>query len=214
MLMKSIKLDCPVCQTAHQKDLPIYIHAQKDQHLVRDLLTNQLYHFECTHCGAKRQLEVPMIFHNEKQQTIVINLANASTNKEIPSSILEYVPDQTLLSDYHLRLVMTIPELIEKLQILAINNLSDGMVELVKLLTDGLIVNEKPDTTFLQRFFIVKANEPKIIYIADEGEFFVDYDQKLQDFISSKFQRQIDAIPKGEFIMVNKEWAHSVLEEK
>ncbi len=57
------------------------------------------------------------------------------------------------LDHYQLRLVTTVPELLEKIQILESGH-DDRIIEAVKILTDGLFATEKPDTPVKARYYL------------------------------------------------------------
>lgn len=212
--MSLINLSCPVCQNKSQKDMITYIDTSKNPELVGKLLMNELYSFECSNCGAKRQLEVQMVFHDPDKKVLLINLANQEYTDQLKDNLMKYIPSNYDLSDYDLRLVRNIPELVEKIQILQFGKASDSVIEIVKLLTDGLFMKQKPDAQIINRFFTMANGAPKVYYILQEEQFFVDYNDSLQDFAEEKYNKAKTETPKGEFIQVNQKWAVQLLEGK
>ncbi|MBG9984437.1 CpXC domain-containing protein [Aerococcaceae bacterium DSM 111022] len=212
--MSTINLSCPVCQHKSQKDMITYIDTSKNPELVGKLLMNELYFFECSNCGAKRQLEVQMVFHDPEEKVLLINLANQDYTEKLKDNLMKYIPSNFDLSDYDLRLVRNIPELVEKIQILQFGKASDSIIEIVKLLTDGLFMKQKPDAQILNRFFTIAKGAPKIYYILEDEQFFVDYNDSLQEFAEEKYKKAAKETPKGEFITVNQKWAVNLLEGK
>lgn len=212
--MSMINLSCPVCQHQAQKEMVTYINTRTNPQLVQQLLTNKLYHFECANCGAQRQLEVQMVFHDPDKKAILINLANQTYSDELKAQLTQTIPYDHDLSDYDLRLVHNIPELIEKVQIMQFNDACDTIIEIVKLLTDGLFLKQKTDAKIVNRFFTLVKGEPKIYYILEDEQFFVDYNQSLQQFAEDKYQKHANKTPKGEFITVDQQWAVQLLENK
>ncbi len=211
--MTNHSLKCPVCQEPTTKEVITYINTQTMPELVEQLLDNQLYHFECPHCGAVRQVEVQMIYHDPSNKLLIINLANQQYSETLANNLLNLIPDHLDVSDYNLRLVQNIPELIEKVYISHFNQVSDATMEIIKLLTDGLFIKQKPDADINQRFFTIVNNQPKIYYILESEQFFVDYHESLEVFAKDKLHSPNQSPPKGKFIQIDCDWALHALEK-
>ncbi len=211
--MTSHILNCPVCQEPIKKEMITYINTQTTPELVDQLMDNQLYHFECPNCGAIRQVETQMIFHNPVKKLLIINLANQQYSETLANNIINLVPDHLDLSDYTLRLVQNIPELIEKINISQFNQVDDATMEVIKLLTDGLFMKQKPEANIIQRFFTLVNDQPKIYYILESEQFFVDYHETLASFAKEKLQSPNQLPSKGEFLQIDQRWAIAALEK-
>ena len=115
-------------------------------------------------------------------------------------------------TDYTLRLVGLYPELIEKSQIFD-HGYDDRVVEIVKLLTDGLFAKDRPNDKVVARYFFMHEGEPKIMYITDKDQILVDFNENLLKFSQEKFDKINPKPGQGHFHLVNAEWAAHALSQ-
>lgn len=213
--MPTTQLQCPVCQHTSERNIPLYINTQLHPHFVQALLTNQLYLFECPSCGAKRQIEVQMVYHDPIDQTLILVLPGIGRDFGKPETYLKRIlPDATLnLDDYRLRIVPNMASLIEKIQIFDAE-LNDKVVEIVKLLSDGLLAQEHPEHQIQSRFFYTQNGEPKLLYITDKGQFIADFNESLVNFADDKYKKLHNPEALGEFQIIDGNWAIHLLDNK
>lgn len=213
--MPTTQLQCPVCEETSQRDIPFYINTQLHPHLVQALLANELYLFICPNCGAKRQIEIQMVYHDPIDQTLILVLPGVTRDIDNSEAYLQrLLPDKSLnLDNYRLRIVPNMAGLIEKIQIFDFG-LNDKVVEIVKLLSDGLLAQEHPDHKVQARFFYTQKDQPKLLYITDKGQFIADFNDSLVDFADDKYKKLNEPEALGEFQMIDGNWAIQMLDNK
>lgn len=211
-MKQAVNVNCPVCQTSAIQEVETSINAQTEPKLKKELLDGTLQRFECAHCGAKRQIETQFLYHDPVKKFMVFLLPNFSQREEQLTDILEGIKrDHHVNYDqYELRIVVRQADLVEKIQLFDLNY-NDREVEIVKLLTDGLFAKEKPDAQVKARYFYLKNGIPKIIYLTDKDQLLVDFNQSLLDFARDKYKKVVSKPAKGEFHLINAEWAAHAL---
>lgn len=214
-MTQTIKLACPVCQTEAKRELNTAINTKTHPELKRALLEGSLLSFECEHCGAKRQIETQMLYHDPDQRLLFYLAPNFNETKEEVLAFLDEVRSKlpVSLNDYQLRIVLRAADLVEKVQIFE-QGYDDQEIELVKLLTDGLFAKEKPDAKVNARYFFIKEQEPKILYLTDDDQLLVDFHHTLLEFVRNKFRKALSEAYLGQYIIVNHNWALNIAENK
>ncbi|MGF3227052.1 CpXC domain-containing protein [Facklamia sp. P12932] len=208
---QTIHLECPVCQAKQEHIIETAINSQKHPELKQQLLEGQLLAFECDQCGAKRQIETQILYHDPKLKLLIYLAPNFKENREkiLKGLSLMTAEEGIDISDYHLRVVTSAPQLIEKIQIFD-RGFNDQVMEVVKVLTDGLFAQQEPNRKVLNRFFIHKDNQDKFLYLTEDEQLMVDYHPSLTDFILDKFAKELKNDYLGQFIMVDYEWASNI----
>lgn len=209
-----VKLNCPVCQTPTTQEVETRINTAMQPKLKEKLLSGELQQFECSECGARRQIETNFIYHDPNNKFMVYLIPNLKSKKDQLGQLLENVArDENVdLSRYELRIVSHHPDLIEKIQLFDLSY-NDKEVEIVKLLTDGLFAKEKPNESVKARYFYLKDNQPKIMYITEKDQLLVDFSDSLLKFASDKYNKIVSSEGKGQFHLINAEWAAHALSE-
>lgn len=209
-----VKLNCPVCQTPTTQEVETRINTALQPKLKKELLSGELQQFECSECGAKRQIETNFLYHDPDKKFMVFLIPNLKNKKDQLSNLLENVArDENVdLSRYELRIVTHHPDLIEKIQLFDLDY-NDKEVEIVKLLTDGLFAKERPSEVVRSRYFYVKDKQPKIMYITEKEQLLVDFSDSLLSFASDKYKKTVTSEGKGQFHLINAEWAAHALTE-
>ena len=174
--MPELHLTCPVCQTHVDKDYPTHLNSKTQAPLVRELFEGQLFRFECPTCGAERQLTYQFLYHNPQAAYMIFLLPHYLEDKDHLEEDLEQILAglNFSLDHYQLRLVTTVPELLEKIQILESGH-DDRIIEAVKILTDGLFATEKPDTPVKARYYYPNKGAERILYVTDQDQILVTY---------------------------------------
>lgn len=210
-----LQLTCPVCEAKKAFNYINHLNAKKDSDLKQQLLSGELFRFECDECGAKRQLDMQFLYHDPAQKVMIFLLPEYRRDSEEVANILEEVMKaQTFsLADYRLRIALHGTDLVEKVHIFD-SGYDDREIEIVKLLTDGLFAQEKPNTPVKARYFYLHQNEPKILYITDSEQILVDFHTKLLEFARTKFNKPLNQSHLGEFTLINHRYAMNVLEKK
>lgn len=214
-MKQSVTITCPVCQTVTSREIVTRIDAQKEPELKAQLLAGTLFNFECDHCGAQRQLDTDFLYIDRDLRLIVSLIPNLDQRKESMEELLGHFIRESDLSiyDYHLRVVRTAPELVEKVSIFQ-EGLNDIVVEIVKLLTDGLFAKERPQDHVKARYFYLHQGVPKILYLIDKDQLLVDFHESLVTFSQNKFKQARTEDYQGRFIVVDQNWAARLLEDK
>ena len=207
-----VKIKCPVCQAPATQEVETRINTTLQPKLKKELLNGQLQHFECSECGARRQIETDLLYHDPEKKYIVFLVPNLKNKRDQLGDLLENVArdEKVDLSNYELRIVTHHADLIEKIQLFE-NNYNDREVEIVKLLTDGLFAKEKPNEEVKSRFFYMKNDIPKIMYITPNDQLLVDFSDSLLTFAKDKYSKVIATTEKGQFHLINAEWAAHTL---
>ncbi|MBZ6526938.1 CpXC domain-containing protein [Aerococcaceae bacterium DSM 111021] len=207
-----VKIKCPVCQTPASQEVETRVNSILQPNLKKDLLNGQLQFFECSDCGARRQIETDFLYHDPKNKFMVFLIPNLRKKQDQLSTLLENVArdEKVNLSDYELRIVTHHPDLVEKIQLFD-NGYNDREVEIVKLLTDGLFAKERPNEEVKSRFFYMKNKEPKIMYITANEQLLVDFSDNLHTFAKDKYKKVVSTSEKGQFHLINAEWAAHAL---
>lgn len=207
-----VKIKCPVCQTPATQEVETRVNTAVQPHLKDELLNGTLQYFECSECGARRQIETDFLYHDPKNKFMVFLIPNLKNKQDQLSSLLENVArDENVdLSQYELRIVTHHADLIEKIQLFD-HGYNDREVEIVKLLTDGLFAKEKPGEIVKARYFYLKGKEPKIMYITGKEQLLVDFSDSLLTFAQDKYKKVTSTTEKGQFHLINAEWAAHAL---
>ncbi len=212
---QTIHVECPVCQTKASKTIETSINAQKQPPLKESLLDGSLLAFECDQCGAKRQIETQIMYHDPDKHWLIYVAPNYHDHKEAIikglSNIL--IQDGIDIDDYHLRIVTTVPQLVEKIHIID-NGFDDQTMEVVKLLTDGLFAQQEPDRKVIHRYFMRKEDDFKFLYLTEDEQLLVDYHPTLTEFVEDKFGKELQNDYRGQFILVDREWATNIAEHR
>ncbi|XJS10183.1 CpXC domain-containing protein [Aerococcaceae bacterium WGS1372] len=209
-----VKLNCPVCQTPTTQEVETRINTDLQPKLKDELLSGHLQQFECQECGARRQIETNFLYHDPQKKYMIYLIPNLKNKRDQVSQLLENVAhdEKVDLSNYELRIVTHHPDLIEKVQLFDLNY-NDKEVEIVKLLTDGLFAKEKSEEIVKARYFYLKDNQPKIMYITEKEQLLVDFSDSLLKFASDKYSKTVSSEGKGQFHLINAEWAAHALSE-
>lgn len=211
-MKQAIKLNCPVCEASSTQEVETRLNTSQQPQLKKDLLQGRLHQFECSNCGAKRHIETHFLYHDPSKKFMIFVIPNLRKKKDQIPALLENISreEKVDLSDYELRLVGRNAELIEKIQLFDLGY-NDREVEIVKLLTDGLFAKERPEDTVQARFFYVKDGQHKIMYLTEKEQLLVDFNQSLLDFARDKYKNVVSKPAKGEFHLVDTEWAAMAL---
>lgn len=215
--MKQLTLTCPVCQSQQQAHLTTHVNTEKHPDQVQALFAGDYFQFECETCGAKRQMAYQFLFHDPKRQFMIFLLPEYRENPEKFQDILAEATAELGpgTKNYQLRVALTVPELIEKIQIFY-DGFDDREIELVKILTDGLFAQEKPNVPIQARYYYhpVAKQPAKILYITDSEQILADYHEKLREFIQLKFKSELSHRLNGEFHYIGHQWAMTQLTEE
>lgn len=212
-MTQTIKLACPVCQAEVKRELSTAINTRIHPELKEELLAGRLLSFTCDECGAKRQIETQMLYHDPDNRLLFYLAPNFTTHHEEVMTFLEDIRTKlpVSLDDYKLRIVLRAADLVEKVQLFD-QDFDDQEIELVKLLTDGLFAKEKPDAIVNARYFYLKEDEPKILYLTSDDQLLVDFHHTLLEFVRNKFRKALNKDYLGQFITVNQKWALNIAE--
>ncbi len=212
---QNIHVECPVCQTKAVRSVEIAINTRLHPELKTALLDGTLLAFECENCGSKRQIETQLMYHDPDQQLLIYVAPEFNEKREAITKGLYEVAEkeQIPIENYHLRIVTSVPQLVEKIQIFDFG-VDDQEMEVVKLLTDGLFAKQEPDRQVLNRFFFIKDDEPKFLYITEEDQLLVDYHPSLNQFIKEKFGKYLMDDFRGNFVVVNHQWATNIVNQR
>lgn len=212
---QTIHVECPVCQTKASKTIESSINAQDQPALKEALLDGSLLAFECEKCGAKRQIETQIMYHDPAKHWLIYVAPNYQDHQEEIikglSNILQ--EDGIAIDDYHLRITTSVPQLVEKIQIID-HGFDDQTMEVVKLLTDGLFAQQEPDRKVLQRYFMRQGQDFKFLYLTEDEQLLVDYHPTLTEFVQDKFNKELQNDYLGQFIVVDREWATNIAEHR
>ena len=214
-MRQSMTLECPVCQHPQEQEMVRKIIAQDDPQAKKLLLEGQLFNFECQECGAKRQIDSDFLYIDHDKKFIISLIPNLDDRKEEMEKILTLFMRQSPedLSLYQLRVVQTAPSLVEKVSIMDLG-LNDIVIEIVKLLTDGLFAKERPEDHVKARYFYLHHGQKKLLYLTENDQLLVDFHQSLMDFAQDKYAKAIQEDTRGRFIQVDHNWAANLLEKK
>lgn len=209
-MAQTLNLTCPVCNHQNKMKVNAAINAKTQPKLKKELLEGKNFLFECDQCGAKRVINYQMLYHDPDHRLLIYLAPDYVKNKEQTLEILDDLKQKQAVSldDYHLRIVLSGAELLEKIQIFD-NQYKDIEVELVKLLTDGIFSKEKPDEQVKGRYFYMDPNtqKAKIMYTTDKEQLLVDFHETLLDFVQNKFKKDLEDNRKGDFQLINYNWA-------
>lgn len=207
-----VKIKCPVCQTPATQEVETRINTTLQPKLKQDLLNSKLQHFECSECGTRRQIETNLLYHDPENKYMIFLVPNLNNKRDQLGDLLENAArdEKVDLSSYELRIVTHHADLIEKIQLFD-NNYNDREVEIVKLLTDGLFAKEKPNEDVKARYFYMKDQTPKIMYITSSDQLLVDFSESLLTFAKDKYSKVVASSEKGQFHLINAEWAAHTL---
>ncbi|MFN0603788.1 MULTISPECIES: CpXC domain-containing protein [Facklamia] len=199
---------CPICQQATERPNYAILNAQKQRDLKLDLLAGDLFRFECPHCGGLRLIETPFLYYDPKLKFAIYLDPHFDHHPQesIEQAQLSLIAADEDSSRYHLRLVNRLASLVEKVHIFD-QGFNDQLVEVVKLLTDGLFAQQEGDRQVSQRYFQWDKGKSQLLYLTDQGTFKVDYLPKLVQFIQKKYAKELKQTYLGEWLMVDHHWA-------
>lgn len=205
---QTIELKCPVCQTPASKSIETTINCKERPDLKKAILDGSLMGFECDHCGAKRQIETQVLYHDPDQKTLMFVAPDYHKEPELLRKTLALIVEKEGIdiNDYRLRIMTSVPQLVEKIYIFD-EGMDDQEMEIVKILTDGLFAQQEPNRTVINRYFMVKDGQKKFLYLTEDEQLLVDYHPTLTEFVVDKFGKDLKEQYLGEFIEVNKAWA-------
>lgn len=212
---QNIHIECPVCQTKAVRSVEIAINTRLNPQLKTALLDGSLLAFECENCGSKRQIETQLMYHDPDQEVLIYLAPDYNQKREaITKGLYDVMKKENIpIDNYHLRIVTSVPLLVEKIQIFDFG-VNDQEMEVVKLLTDGLFAKQEPDQQVLNRFFYIKDNEPKFLYVTENNQLLVDYHPSLNVFIKEKFGKYLTDDFRGQFVTVNHQWATNIVNQR
>ena len=212
---QTVTLKCPVCDHETTRQIYARLDAQAEPEVKKTLLEGKLFTFECDNCGAQRQIDNDFLYLDHEKKVIIALIPSLAARKADMEKILTQFMRQSEhdLSQYSLRVVRSAATLVEKVTIFE-QGLNDIVVEIVKLLTDGLFAKERPNETVKARYFYLVHKEKKILYITDKDQLLVDFHQSLVDFSQDKYNKAVREDYKGRFIVVDENWAANLLENK
>lgn len=213
---ESIKLICPVCQTESNQGFQLGMNTQTHAHLKKELLNGTLLTFECQYCGAKRRMNVPFLYHDpDKELLFYLSPHYFEKRDQVDAKLQQILQSFPIsLEHYEMRIVTDPSQLIEKIQLFDLGY-HDTEIELLKMLTDGLFIQEHPDMTIQDRYlYLNNTNEAKFIYFADDNQYLVEFNKQLVPFIRSKFKKILAQSYQGNFTIINQHWADACLQKK
>ncbi|MBG9980579.1 CpXC domain-containing protein [Facklamia lactis] len=208
---QTIHVQCPICQTKSSRLIETAINAQLHPELKQELLNGSLLGFKCEHCGANRQIETQIMYHDPEKKLLIYVAPNFNENRDQIVNGLEQIlkEEEIDASDYHLRITTSVPQLVEKIQISDVG-MDDQTIEVVKLLTDGLFAQQEPDRKVINRYFMIKDDEPKFLYLTEDEQLLVDYHPTLSEFVLDKFGKELNKQHLGRFLIVDQQWATNI----
>lgn len=214
-MKQHVTIHCPVCQAEVERDIITKIDTRQEPELKQALLEGTLFNFECESCGAKRQIDHDCMYMDRDLKVVVCLIPQLETRKSEMEEILTQFMRQSSedLSQYSLRVVTTAAQMVEKVTIFN-DELNDIVVEIVKLLTDGLFAKEHPDIDVRNRYYYKHHGQPKLLYLTKNDQLIVDFHQSLVDFSQDKYNKAVNEDYKGRFILVDENWAANLLEKK
>lgn len=214
-MKQHVTIHCPVCQAEVERDIVTKIDARHEPERKQDLLDGTLFNFECDECGAKRQIDHDFMYLDRDLKVVICLIPQLEDRKAEMEEILTQFMRQSTedLSQYSLRVVRTAPTLVEKATIFN-DGLNDIVVEIVKLLTDGLFAKEHPDIEVRARYYYKHHGQSKLLYLTKNDQLLVDFHQSLVDFAQDKYNKAVNEDYKGRFIVVDENWAANLLENK
>ncbi len=212
---QTVTVKCPVCDHETTRQLYTRLDASEAPDIKKTLLEGKLFTFECDQCGAQRQIDNDFLYLDHDKKVIIALIPNLEKRKADMEKILTQFMRQSEhdLSQYSLRVVRTAATLVEKVSIFE-QGLNDIVVEIVKLLTDGLFAKERPQEIVKARYFYMVQKERKLLYITDKDQMLVDFHQSLVDFSQDKYNKAVREDYKGRFIVVDENWAANLLENR
>ncbi|MGX7091785.1 CpXC domain-containing protein [Hutsoniella sourekii] len=212
-MQELISIQCPVCD--HEQMFTRYtsINSHLEPELKNKLIRGQLFLFECEVCGASRHIESTFLYHDPDARWMIYLAPHYASQVEETDQQLSNILTSLDFSwdEYQLRVVGSITSLIEKIQIYQ-NGYDDQLIEIVKLLTDGLFAKEKPDCQVYGRYYYKDNKDEKIIYLTNQGQLLVDFHESLVHFVQDKYGKLLKTPHLGHFIHVDDQWAENLLE--
>lgn len=207
-MSESQALTCPKCHKVSNKIPTVAINTQLHPELKEQLLDGTLLSFECQHCGEKRRITTELMYHDpEKQLLFYVSPQYKHKPEVIQAQLTEFLNNFPFpIEDYEMRIMLDPSDLIEKVQIFDFG-FKDTKVELLKGLTDGLLLQQHPDKKIINRYFYLNQQQPKFLYVLDQEQLLVDCNDALQTFIEDKFKKILLQPTKGEFKIIDYHWA-------
>lgn len=215
-MAEKMSIQCPVCQHPSSQPLEMAINTRTTPELKQKLLDGTLLMFECENCGAKRRITTQVLYHDPDKKLLFFVAPNYNRDKEsIQEQLTELLQSFPVsLENYEMRIMIDPADLMEKVHIFDAGH-HDTEIELVKMLTDGLFVQENPGKNIKNRYFYINPQgKSKFLYITDDEQLMVDCHEKLLEFIHDKFKKALTQEQKGSFKVINHAWANNILQKK
>lgn len=210
------KFQCPICLQPNSWQPHFYLNSHEAPALKKALLDGELFRFECDHCGAIRLIQTPFIYHDPQLALVVVlSGPDARDAMLIESEAQQQLEDEhRLIDDYHLRRVHRLSDLIEKIEVFD-HGLNDQLLEIVKLLTDGVFHQDRPQESIQSRILVFPdSSQPQLLYQTDQDQVLVDLVPEFVTFAQKKYQRRLKEAHLGKFIEVDSHWAFQILDPK
>lgn len=135
----TIQTLCARCGSAISKESPSSLNVRTHPEQKAAVLSGELFVAQCPACGSRQLLSFPFLYHDPDTQLMIWLGADENTLSRA-SDVLSTTPE---MQDYHIRLVGSPGELIEKIKIFDAG-LSDIAIELCKYVTTQEAGEELP----------------------------------------------------------------------
>lgn len=126
----TIQTHCARCGGAISKEIPSSLNVRTQPEQKASVLSGELFVAQCPACGNRQLLPFPFLYHDPDAQ-LMIWLGAEEDARTRAIDVLSSTPE---MQDYHIRLVDSPGELIEKIKIFDAG-LSDIAIELCKFVT-------------------------------------------------------------------------------
>lgn len=135
----TIQTLCARCGSAISKESPSSLNVRTHPEQKAAVLSGELFVAQCPACGGRQLLSFPFLYHDPDTQLMIWLGADENTLSRA-ADVLSTTPE---MQDYHIRLVGSPGELIEKIKIFDAG-LSDIAIELCKYVTSQEAGEELP----------------------------------------------------------------------
>lgn len=212
-----VKATCSKCKK--ESDFTVWqsINVQINPEMKEKVLNSEAFMFKCPECGTVNPVSYTTLYHDMDNKLMIYLVPD--DEKAIKETAQALSDTKNMSSDfgmdkdylqYKFRIVTFVWELQEKIHIFDAG-LDDRVIEIIKLLSLGMMSEEYPDDKIDAIVFDAGDDgENRILFIHDNKAIaHVPVPQKLYDDVARRFKDKIENNPQ-EYYIYDFAWARSL----
>lgn len=207
-------VNCPQCHQLLLENPPVVLQVTDSPHLREEVLSGQYFMHSCSTCQKGIFLPQRLVYLDAQRQFAVAWIPDRTSMSDGQFRQWNEFIHQELLMDidhYQLRLTLEFEEFKEKIQLFE-HAINDQLAEILKLLTDGVFINQFDEDIQARYFQEPIEGLTHLLYLTDQHQRLVSVPASLKTFTWREYEKRTANIAHNEWHRVNIHWATHLLE--